>query len=134
MDAPIYRSISRIAFGDTDASGWMHFPQIFRYVEDAEHQFLSSIGINVFDLHTGGWPRAHVSCDYKRPLKAGDSIDVLLNISHIGSSSITWVFEVLNPSGSIAATGTITTVRVNTEGKSQAISDADRAALNAAIR
>ena len=129
MDAPLHRHACEVAFGDTDASGWMHFPNIFRYVEAAEHEFLKSLGILVFDRLSGGWPRAKVGCDYKRPLLAGDRIEVLLKISRVGASSVLWDFEVLTAAGEIAALGSITTVRVNHLGKPQLISDAERALL-----
>lgn len=129
MDTVRYRHACEVAFGDTDASGWMHFPNIFHYFERAEHAFLKSRGVLVFDRSQGGWPRVNVTCDYNRPLHTGDRIEVCLEISRIGASSITWEFEVLNPSAEIAAFGKVVTVRVNAEGKPQAISDAERAAL-----
>lgn len=129
MDAPIYRCISQVAFGDTDASGWLHFPQMFRFIEEAEHAFLKSIGLLVFDRQQGGWPRVHVSCDFKTPLLAGDRIEVLLFLTHIGTSSLTWKFEVNHPSGALAATGQIITVRVDATGKSQPISSDERSSL-----
>jgi acyl-CoA thioester hydrolase len=129
MDAPLHRHACEVAFGDTDASGWMHFPNVFRYFEEAEHAFLRQNGLLVFDREQGGWPRVKVSCDYKRPLLTGDRIEVLLNISRIGASSVTWDFEVLTANGDIAAFGKVTTVRVNHEGKPQLISDTERAVL-----
>ncbi len=131
MENPVYRQAGEIAFADTDASGWMHFPNIFRYVEKAEHAFLRSRGILVFDRSVGGWPRVKVSCDYKRPFLTGDSFEVLLEIARLGASSITWNFEVLNAAGETAASGSMTNVRVSHEGKSVLISDEDRAKLTA---
>lgn len=129
MDAPLHRHVCEVAFGDTDASGWMHFPNIFRYFEEAEHAFLKSRGVLVFDRAQGGWPRVKVSCDYKRPLLTGESIEVLLEIARFGASSLTWNFAVLSPTGETAAFGSVTTVRVNSEGRPQLITAAERAAL-----
>jgi YbgC/YbaW family acyl-CoA thioester hydrolase len=129
MENPLHRQSGEIPFGDTDASGWMHFPNIFNYVEAAEHQFLRSRGILVFDRSQGGWPRVKVSCDYKRPFQCGDSYEVLLSISRIGAASLTWSFEVLNAAGEIAAFGSMTNVRVDHEGKAALISDAERSLL-----
>lgn len=129
MEAPLHRHACEVAFGDTDASGWMHFPNAFRYFEEAEHEFLRSRGVLVFDRSQGGWPRVKVSCDYKRPLLTGDRIEVQLAVSNIGGSSVTWDFEILTIAGEIAAFGSVTTVRVNHEGRPQIITDAERAAL-----
>ena len=129
MEAPLHRHVCEVAFGDTDASGWMHFPNIFHYFEQAEHAFLKSRGVLVFDRAQGGWPRVKVCCDYKRPLHTGDRIEVLLAIGRIGASSVTWNFEVLTASGDLAAFGSVTTVRVNHEGKPQLITGQERRAL-----
>jgi len=130
MENPLHREAFEVAFGDTDASGWMHFPNVFKYVERAEHAFLRSRGILVFDRSEGGWPRVKVNCDYKRPLLCGDKIEVHLNISRIGAASMNWDFEILNIAGEIAATGSIVTVRVNSVGAPQEISAEERAKLD----
>lgn len=129
MENPVYRQAGEIAFGDTDASGWMHFPNIFKYAEEAEHAFLRSRGVLVFDREKGGWPRVKVSCDFKRPFQCGERFEVLLAISNIGSSSISWDFEVINAAGEIAAFGSMTNVRVDHEGRPKPISEDERAAL-----
>ncbi len=129
MENPVYRQAGEIAFGDTDASGWMHFPNVFKYAEEAEHAFLRSRGVLVFDREKGGWPRVRVSCDFKRPFQCGDKFEVLLAISNIGSSSISWDFEVINSAGEIAAFGRMTNVRVDHEGRPKPIREDERAAL-----
>lgn len=130
MEKPRHRESIVVAFGDTDASGWMHFPNIFRYVEAAEHAYLRSIGVLVFDRAQGGWPRVKVSCDYKKPLLTGDRIEVLIAIQKLGASSLVWDFEVVKEDGETAATGSITTVRVNHLGRPQLISNEERALLS----
>jgi YbgC/YbaW family acyl-CoA thioester hydrolase len=129
MNPPQYRHSCEVAFADTDASGWMHFPNIFRYFEEAEHAFLRSRGLLVFDRARGGWPRVNVSCDYQRPLLTGERIEVLLEIARLGNSSVTWNFSVVNASGETAARGSVTTVRVNHEGRPQPLDAQERSAL-----
>jgi acyl-CoA thioester hydrolase len=129
MENPVHRQMGEIAFGDTDASGWMHFPNVFKYVEAAEHVFLRSRGVLVFDREQGGWPRVKVACDFKRPFQCGDKFEVLLEILRIGASSVMWNFEILNAAGEVAAFGSMTNVRVDREGRPQIISDEERAAL-----
>ena len=129
MENPVHRQAGEIAFGDTDASGWMHFPNVFKYAEEAEHAFLRARGVLVFDREKGGWPRVKVACDFKRPFQCGDRFEVLLAISNIGSSSISWDFEIINAAGEIAAFGSMTNVRVDREGRPQEITAAERAAI-----
>lgn len=130
MENPLHRESVEVAFGDTDASGWMHFPNIFRYVEAAEHAFLRSRGVLVFDRAQGGWPRVNVSCDFKRPLLSGDRVEVQIGLTRLGTSSVTWQFEVYNTAGEIAAAGSMTNVRVDHQGHPREISPAERAALS----
>jgi len=131
MQPPHFRQAAEIAFADTDASGWMHFPNIFRHIERAEHAFLRSLGVMVFDRGKGGWPRARVECDYKRPLQTGDAITVELTITRLGAASITWKFEVRDATGEVAAFGNMTTVRVGDEGRPCEIPQKERDALDA---
>lgn len=129
MESVHFRHQTEVTFGDTDASGWMHFPNIFQYVERAEHAFLKSLGVVTYERSQGGWPRVHVACDYKKPLLGGDQIEVSLAITRVGESSLTWEFEISTCDGHVAAVGQMVTVRVNHEGKKQAISDQERIAL-----
>jgi acyl-CoA thioester hydrolase len=121
MENLVHRQAGEVAFGDTDASGWMHFPNIFKYVEAAEHAFLRSRDVLVFDREKGGWPRVKVSCDYKR-----DQIEVLLGISRLGASAITWDFQIQNAAGEIAAFGSMTTVRVDHQGRPSLVTEEER--------
>ena len=130
MDRPLHRQAGEIAFGETDASGWMHFPNVFKYVEAAEHAFLRSRGVLVFDREQGGWPRVKVTCDYKRPFLCGERYEVLLAISRMGASSVTWEFEMVNGLGEIAASGSMTNVRVDAQGRPREITAEERAALS----
>ena len=130
MDTSLHRHVCEVAFGDTDASGWMHFPNAFHYFERAEHEFLKQRGLLVFDRAMGGWPRVNVACEYDHQLVTGDRIEVRLAVSRVGTSSVTWEFEIIRlADDQQAAYGSITTVRVNQEGKPQPLSQEERAAL-----
>ena len=129
MNNPLHVHRSQVTFADTDCSGWLHFPKIFRHVEEAEHLFLQQQGIVVIDREQGGWPRVHVSCDFKRPLSFGDQIEVQLGIERIGAASVSWVFEVTKE-GELCAFGKMTTVRVDPQGKPFEIDEVTRGKLS----
>lgn len=128
MDNPLHRHRLVVPFGDTDASGWMHFPNVFRYVEAAEHDFLRSNGLLVFDRGQGGWPKVHVDCDYKRPLLTGDEIEVRLAVTRVGAAAVTWSFEVWKDDG-LSSSGSFVTVRVGSDGRPQEIDPMTRGIL-----
>lgn len=127
MPDPVHRQPFEVAFGDTDASGWIHFPSVFRYVEAAEHAFLRSRGVPILDRE-GGWPRVHVDCDYRRPLRFGDCGEVLLFLEKAGGASLTWRFE-LHRGDEPCAGGSMVTVRVGPDGKPRELEPGIRAAL-----
>jgi len=128
MDSPLHRHRLTVPFGDTDASGWMHFPNVFRYVEAAEHEFLRSSGLLVFDRGQGGWPKVHVDCDYKRPLLTGDEIEVQIAVSRVGAAAVTWSFEVWK-GGDLSSSGSFVTVRVGHDGRPVEIDSTTRRIL-----
>jgi acyl-CoA thioester hydrolase len=112
-----HRYACDVAFADTDASGRVHFSKILIYAERAEHDFLTQKGITVFAPEQLGWPRVKVSCDYLSPLYFQEKIEVNLTLEKIGTSSVSWLFEIIKENGSIAAKGGMVTVRVNAKGE-----------------
>lgn len=100
----------RVAFADTDASGRVHFTAILRYVEEAEHEFFASRGMEVIsDQH--GWPRVHVDCDYRAPLAFGDQVEVLLVVQVVGKTSVKYTFAI-KKAEQLCAEGNMVIVRV----------------------
>ena len=117
----------RVAFSETDASGRVHFTEMLKWAEDAEHQTLEGIGVSVCSGESG-WPRVKVECDYRHPLFFGEEVEVVLQLSELGRSSLRWSFRVLNQEGVLAAEGKMVTVAVTSEG-AQEISAGARQAL-----
>lgn len=121
----------QVGFRDTDASGWMHFPNVFCYVEEAECTWLRQLGVLAYDRAQGGWPRVKVDCQYRHPLVAWDWIVVRLRLLHLGNSSLRWGFEVRREEDAqVCAAGTIVTVRVDATGTKIAIPTTEREVLN----
>jgi acyl-CoA thioester hydrolase len=109
-----YRTI--VEFADTDMAGIMHFAHFFRYMERAEHAFWRSLGLSVhmeIEGRTISWPRMHVSCDYRQPLRFEDEIDIELTVREIRPKAIIYDFQFRKGgSAEIAANGAITAVCV----------------------
>lgn len=122
------RHATRVEFGDTDMSGWMHFPRIFRYVEEAEHALMRKLNAFIISQEAGGWPRARVECDYRRPLRFGDEIEVELWADRIGGASLTWKFKVWKGE-ELHAEGTVVAVRIDPTGKPRSIDEETRRLL-----
>ncbi|MGB0775333.1 MAG: acyl-CoA thioesterase [Akkermansiaceae bacterium] len=120
----------KVHFADTDAAGVAHFSRVLCYVEEAEHDLLSSLGIPL--LEDGGWPRAQVRCDYQAPLHVNEVAEVSLTLGEIGTSSLKWNFKIAC-GNKIIASGSYTTVRVDVSGKPAPISKAWHTLLSAGL-
>lgn len=83
----------RVEFNETDAAGIVHFANFYRYMEYAEHAFFRSLGRSIVDHDLDvGWPRVHSHCDFKKPLKFEDEVEIHLLVSAKTSKSITYQF------------------------------------------
>ncbi len=73
----------RVEFSETDMAGIVHYSNFFRYMETAEHGFYRSLGFSVVhDRHQPpvGFPRVHASCDYWKPLRFEDEVEIHLRL------------------------------------------------------
>jgi acyl-CoA thioester hydrolase len=113
-----FRMTHRVEFADTDMAGIIHFASYFRYMEVTEHAFFRSLG---FSIHTRtpefhvGWPRVHVSCDFMRPLRFEDEVEVHLRVREKREKSLAYDFafrKVGDASGAEVARGSLTVVCV----------------------
>ena len=90
-----FKLLKRVEFSETDMAGIMHFSNFFRYMEMTEHAFLRSLGVSVHDKFDGvlyGWPRVNVNCDFEKPLKFEDQVEVHLSVAKKGNKSIRYAF------------------------------------------
>lgn len=111
MSQFIYRR--RVQFAETDMAGIVHFSNYYRYMEEAEHAYLRSIGLSVMmtmpDGTVIGWPRVRTSCAYEAPARFEDEIDIHLTVSRKGVKSLTLDMEFWRGETRIAK-GTMKTV------------------------
>ena len=86
----------RMEFSDTDMAGIVHFANLFRFMENAEHDFIRSLGFHVHSLKEGrmnGMVRAHAACDYLHPLRYQDEVEVHLLVEKRGRRSLKYRFH-----------------------------------------
>src|SRR5262245_64479839 len=94
-----FKAQRRVEFSDTDMAGIMHYSNFFRFMETAEHAFFRSIGFTIAPgasapgLPQVGWPRVHASCDYHRPLRFEDVVEIHLLVAEKKSKAITYQFR-----------------------------------------
>ncbi|MEZ6096548.1 MAG: thioesterase family protein [Pirellulaceae bacterium] len=110
--ATTFRVQRRVEFRDTDMAGIVHFSVFFMYMEQAEYEFLRSLGMSVVGDVAGqtlSWPRVAAECNYRRAIKFEQMIDIELSISRIGDKSVAYAYNFFE-SGQPIADGSITTV------------------------
>jgi acyl-CoA thioester hydrolase len=109
---PPFRTTRRVEFADTDMAGIIHFTAFFRYMEEAEHAFLRSLGLSVVMQWEGqslAFPRVAASCDFVRPARFEDLLDVEVTLARIGGKSLTYEIA-FRLHGKTAATGKLSAV------------------------
>lgn len=74
-----------VRFGDTDAAGVMHFPQLLRWCHEAYEESLERFGLPVGLIFPApgrvpevALPIVHCHADYLRPLVCGDPLAIAL--------------------------------------------------------
>jgi acyl-CoA thioester hydrolase len=116
---------ARVAWVDTDAGGRIHFTAAFRWAEMAEVGLRRKLGL------VEGWgdyPRRRVEAEFLKVLVFEDEVEVRIRPERLGTSSITWAFEITRD-GDVCIRGTIVVVHVDGEGRPSALSEKERAAL-----
>jgi 4-hydroxybenzoyl-CoA thioesterase/acyl-CoA thioester hydrolase len=111
----VYRR--RIQFADTDMAGIVHFSSLFRIMEEAEHAFLRSLGLTVYDASGGGvtWPRVAVEAKFSKPAKFEDELEVHVAVASMTNKACTYDFLITIGEREIAH-GAITAVCCRYEG------------------
>ena len=90
-----FKQTRSVEFSDTDMAGIMHFSKFFCFMEATEAAFFRSLGLSIFPQNSErevGWPRVHADCDFKRPLRFEDSVEVHLLVREKKERTITYTF------------------------------------------
>jgi acyl-CoA thioester hydrolase len=116
----------RVAWPDTDASGRIHFTAAFRWAEATEISLYRRLGL----LHGrgGDFPRRHVEAEFRQVLVFEDEVDVSLLVARLGTTSITYRWEIAKD-GEIAIAGNHTVVHLGRDGRPEPLADELRALL-----
>ena len=86
----------RVEFSETDMAGIVHFANFFRMMENAEHAFFRSLGFTLHARATGptmGWPRVRTSCDFLKPLRFEEVVEIQLLVAEVRTRSIRYAFR-----------------------------------------
>lgn len=110
----------QVAFDDTDAGGIVFFGNYFRIAHRALEAYVPSIGIPWPDWFSGKLalvPLRHAGAEYFHPLFAGETYTVKIQVAHLGTSSVTFSYEIFNGKDQLTTKLTTTHVFINRETK-----------------
>jgi len=95
-----FKLTRRVEFAETDMAGIVHFSNFFRMMEATEHAFFRSLGFSIHSAAEGatvGWPRVSAACDYQRPLRFEEEVEIQLLVAEVRSRSIRYQFVFRQP-------------------------------------
>jgi 4-hydroxybenzoyl-CoA thioesterase len=88
-----------VRFSDIDHAGIVYFPRFFHLFHLAfEELWRARMGprayVELLDRDRIGFPAVHARCDFKAPLRFGDTAEIELSVARLGGTSITFHYRV----------------------------------------
>lgn len=117
MSPFVYRR--RVQFAETDLAGIVHFSNIFRYMEEAEHALWRAAGLSIHQRDSElAWPRVSTACEFRNPLRFEEEFEVRVRLGAVKTRTIEYEFTVVR-GDDVIAVGTMTCICVKkgTDGR-----------------
>jgi 4-hydroxybenzoyl-CoA thioesterase len=88
-----------VRFADVDHAGIVYYPRFFHLFHVAfEELWRARIGpqaySDIIDRDRIGFPAVRAECDFKAPLKFGDTAEIEVSIPRMGAKSITFRYRI----------------------------------------
>ncbi len=113
MPLPVFKTSFRVVWADTDAARVVHYSNYFRFFERAEEEFYRQLGFSFTDTAKKGlwFPRVEAFCQYKRPARFNDLLEVEVSVENLKERSFKLGFRIINKETNVTlATGYIVIV------------------------
>jgi acyl-CoA thioester hydrolase len=103
MPPTAFKASFRVSWVDTDAAKVMHFSNYFRFFEKAEEEFYRHLGFNFNDAEEMElwFPRVEAFCQFIRPARFNDLLEVELSIEELREKSVKYGFKIFNKENSL---------------------------------
>jgi 1,4-dihydroxy-2-naphthoyl-CoA hydrolase len=134
MAAPMIEHHFRVALHDTDAAGVLFFAHLFRHAHDAYEAMMARIGWPIDGLIRGrqiGLPLVHVEADFRRPMRHGDEVDVVIELSDLSERRFSLAYRFYIGERAVATALSIHVAIEPRTGQSQALPESLIRALSA---
>lgn len=106
-----------VRFSDVDHAGIVYYPVFFHYFHIAfEELFRDRLGarayVDVLERDRVGFPAVSARCDYRAPLKFGDTVRIEIALERLGNTSVTLSYRAMRTGDGgdsvVAADGSVT--------------------------
>jgi acyl-CoA thioesterase FadM len=101
----------RVVYGECGVSGTIYLPRVFDYLLEANGEWYGKfLGISwmVQNIRKRGQPFLHVTCDILSRVVSGQLISLMLTVSRLGRSSITYALQGYDEKGTHCISGQLT--------------------------
>jgi acyl-CoA thioesterase FadM len=93
----------RLNWGEADPAGTIYAPRAIDIaIQAIEALWIEALGLSFREFqarHGLGAPWVHTSCEFFRPLRAGEAFDLSIAIDKLGTSSLNWRGAAKRPDG-----------------------------------
>src|SRR5918999_6574639 len=97
-----YKTTVTVRFGDVDRAGIVYYPVIFHYLHIAQEEFFANhVGMpyhRLIEEENLGFPTVADSSEFFKPIKYGDQVEILVDTSRVGRSSVVFEFTLYRQS------------------------------------
>ncbi len=92
-----------VRFADIDHAGIVYYPRFFHYFhlafEELWRQRVGPVAYSkIIDEDRIGFPAVRAECDFKAPLKFGDTAAIEVSVPRLGTKSITFRYRIFRAS------------------------------------
>jgi 1,4-dihydroxy-2-naphthoyl-CoA hydrolase len=101
-----FRVTLPVRFQDVDAAGVLFFGRVFDYCHQAYEELIVSSGADRARYFAGAEvlvPIAHAEADYKTPIRHGEQVTIVIDVTRVGRASFRLRHRVLGPAGDLRA-------------------------------
>jgi len=112
---PSFKTLYRVSWADTDAAQMVYFSNFFRFFSKAEEDFYEHLGLlELFATKEVILPRVEAHCQYKKPAKFNDLLEIELTVEDLKEKSVKYGFKIYNKkTNELIAEGYLVAVAVN---------------------
>jgi 4-hydroxybenzoyl-CoA thioesterase len=91
-----------VRFADVDHAGIVYYPRFFHLFHVAfEELWRTRIGARAYseliDRERVGFPAVRAECEFKAPLRFGDTAEIVVTVPQLGTKSITFRYRISAP-------------------------------------